>query len=73
MEEPHDRERSRRDYMTPRRTVHFREVLDDEPGEELRTALDKTHNLPEMAEDLRLGGYRRRSSIASAGTDLEYN
>eukprot|EP00961_Rhodomonas_salina_P149755 2016302-Rhodomonas_salina.1 len=57
--------------MTPRRAVHFREVPEDEPGEELRTTLYEAHNLPEMAEDLR--GYLRRSSIASAGTDLEYN
>eukprot|EP00961_Rhodomonas_salina_P116199 1564152-Rhodomonas_salina.1 len=57
VEEPHERERSRRDEMTPRRAVHFREVPEDEPGEELRTALDETHDLPEMAEDLR--GYRR--------------
>eukprot|EP00961_Rhodomonas_salina_P083996 1128999-Rhodomonas_salina.1 len=68
MEEPHDRERSRRDKMTPRRAVRFVEVQDDEPREELRTVLDEVHNLPEMEEDFR--GYRRRSSIASAGTDL---
>eukprot|EP00961_Rhodomonas_salina_P048368 649479-Rhodomonas_salina.1 len=71
MEEPHDRERSRRDKMTPRRAVRFLEVPDDEPGEELRTALNETHDLPEMAEDFR--GYQRSSSIASADTDLEYN
>eukprot|EP00961_Rhodomonas_salina_P139725 1880369-Rhodomonas_salina.1 len=57
--------------MTPRRAVRFVEVLEDEPREELRTVLDEVHNLPEMAEDFR--GYRRRSSITSTGTDLEYN
>eukprot|EP00961_Rhodomonas_salina_P033223 447272-Rhodomonas_salina.1 len=67
MEEPHDRERSKRDEMTPRRAVRFEEVPDDEPREELRTVLDEAHNLPEMAENFR--GYRRRSSMASTGTD----
>eukprot|EP00961_Rhodomonas_salina_P139631 1879137-Rhodomonas_salina.1 len=57
MDGPHDRERTRRDEMTPRRAVRFEEVLDDEPGEELRTVLDEAHDLPEMAEDFR--GYRR--------------
>eukprot|EP00961_Rhodomonas_salina_P033311 448275-Rhodomonas_salina.1 len=57
--------------MTPRKVVRFMEVPDDEPGEEFRTALNKAHDLPEMAEDFR--GYQHRSSIASAGTDLEYN
>eukprot|EP00961_Rhodomonas_salina_P010886 145759-Rhodomonas_salina.1 len=71
MDEPHDRERTRRDEMSPRRTVHFREVQADEPEEEFRTDQDEAHNLPEMVEDLR--GYRRRSLVASAGTDLEYN
>eukprot|EP00960_Hanusia_phi_P019250 568187-Hanusia_phi.AAC.1 len=70
MEEPHDRERTRRDEMTPRRAVRFMEVPDDEPGEELRTVLDEAHNLPEVEEDFR--GYRRRSSMASTGTDQEY-
>eukprot|EP00961_Rhodomonas_salina_P056888 764748-Rhodomonas_salina.1 len=46
MEEPHDRERTRRDEMTPRRKVHFREVPDHEPREEFRTVLDEAHNLP---------------------------
>eukprot|EP00961_Rhodomonas_salina_P051187 686912-Rhodomonas_salina.1 len=58
MEELHDRERTRRDEMTPRRVVRFEEVPDDEPREELRTVLDETHDLPEMAEEFR--GYRRR-------------
>eukprot|EP00961_Rhodomonas_salina_P176086 2373869-Rhodomonas_salina.1 len=67
MEEPHDRERTRRDEMTPRRMVHFREVQDDEPREEFRTVLDEAHDLLEMTEDFR--GYQRRSSMASSGTD----
>eukprot|EP00961_Rhodomonas_salina_P144974 1951499-Rhodomonas_salina.1 len=66
-EEPHDRERTRRDEMTPRRVVRFIEGPDEEPGEELRTVLDEVHDLPEMAEDFR--GYQRRSSMASTGTD----
>eukprot|EP00961_Rhodomonas_salina_P165743 2233472-Rhodomonas_salina.1 len=37
MEEPPDRERSRRDEVTPRRAVRFVEVQEDEPREELRT------------------------------------
>eukprot|EP00961_Rhodomonas_salina_P053517 717914-Rhodomonas_salina.1 len=53
MEEPHDKERSRRDKMTPRRAVRFMEVLEDEPREEFRTVLDEAHDLPEMAEDFR--------------------
>eukprot|EP00961_Rhodomonas_salina_P156425 2106333-Rhodomonas_salina.1 len=67
MEEPHDRERTRRDEMTPRRGVRFEEGPDEEPREELRTVLDEAHDLPEMEEDFR--GYRRRSSMASSGTD----
>eukprot|EP00961_Rhodomonas_salina_P027892 377416-Rhodomonas_salina.1 len=66
MEEPRDRGRTRRDEMTPR-AVRFMEVPEDEPREELRTVLDETHDLPEMEEDSR--GYRRRSSMASTGTD----
>eukprot|EP00961_Rhodomonas_salina_P261162 3529504-Rhodomonas_salina.1 len=66
MEEPHDRERSRRDEMTPRRAVRFVEVPEDEPREVLRTVLDEAHDLPEMEEDFR--GYRR-CSMASTGTD----
>eukprot|EP00961_Rhodomonas_salina_P014749 197771-Rhodomonas_salina.1 len=57
--------------MTPRRAVCFVEVPEDEPREELRTVLDEAHDLPEMEEDFR--GYQRCSSIASTGTDLEYN
>eukprot|EP00961_Rhodomonas_salina_P018000 242044-Rhodomonas_salina.1 len=54
MEEPPDRERSRRDKMTPRRAVHFVEVPESEQGEELRTVLDETHNLEAgMEEDFR--------------------
>eukprot|EP00961_Rhodomonas_salina_P193819 2616641-Rhodomonas_salina.1 len=67
MDEPHDRERTRRDEMTPRRVVHLEEVPDDEPGEELRTVLDEAHDLPEMAEEFR--GYQLSSSMASTGTD----
>eukprot|EP00961_Rhodomonas_salina_P202439 2730470-Rhodomonas_salina.1 len=67
MEEPHDRERSRRDEMTPRRAVHFREVPDDEMREEFRTVLDEAHDLPEVEEDFR--GYQCSSSMASSGTD----
>eukprot|EP00961_Rhodomonas_salina_P006991 94738-Rhodomonas_salina.1 len=67
MEEPHDRERTRRDEITPRRTVRFREVPDDEPREEFRTVLDEAHDLPEMAEDFR--GYQLISLMASSGTD----
>eukprot|EP00961_Rhodomonas_salina_P284783 3848698-Rhodomonas_salina.1 len=53
MEEPHDRERSRRDEMTPRREVRFVEVQENEPGGEYRTVLNEAHDLPEMEEDFR--------------------
>eukprot|EP00961_Rhodomonas_salina_P070420 945408-Rhodomonas_salina.1 len=39
MDEPPDRDRSRRDEMTPRRAVHFVEIPEREPEEELRTDL----------------------------------
>eukprot|EP00961_Rhodomonas_salina_P258346 3491836-Rhodomonas_salina.1 len=67
MEEPHDRERSRRDEMTPRRALHFMEVPEDKQREEFRMVLDETHDLPEMAEDFR--GYQCSSLMASTGTD----
>eukprot|EP00961_Rhodomonas_salina_P246496 3330651-Rhodomonas_salina.1 len=70
MEEPPDRERTRRDEVTPRRAVRFVEVPEEEPREELRTVLDEVHDLPGMEEDFR--GYRRCSSMASTGTDQEY-
>eukprot|EP00961_Rhodomonas_salina_P118292 1591984-Rhodomonas_salina.1 len=70
MEEPPDRDRSRRDELTPRRAVRFMEEPEDEPEEELRTVLDEDHNLPGMEEDFR--GHLSRSSMASTGTDLEY-
>eukprot|EP00961_Rhodomonas_salina_P157640 2122113-Rhodomonas_salina.2 len=66
MEEPQDRERSRRDELTPRRAVRFMEEPEEEPREELRTVLDEAHNLPDMEEDFR--GHRCRSSMASTGT-----
>eukprot|EP00961_Rhodomonas_salina_P179829 2426934-Rhodomonas_salina.1 len=65
--EPYNRERTRRDEMTPRRAVHFEERPDEEPGGELRTVLDEAHDLPERAEDFR--GYQCRSSMASTNTD----
>eukprot|EP00961_Rhodomonas_salina_P265657 3590767-Rhodomonas_salina.1 len=58
MEEPHDRNRSRRDEMTPRRAVRFVEIPEREPEEELRTDLDEAHNLP---------GRRRISGDICAG------
>eukprot|EP00961_Rhodomonas_salina_P178745 2411151-Rhodomonas_salina.2 len=56
MEEPPDRERSRRDEMTPRRAVCFVEEPEGESGEELRPTLDEAHNLEAghvMEEDFR--------------------
>eukprot|EP00961_Rhodomonas_salina_P224848 3039581-Rhodomonas_salina.1 len=67
MEEPPDRERSRRGEMTPRMAVRLMEVLENEQREELRMVLDEAHDLPKMEEDFR--GYQRRSSMASTGTD----
>eukprot|EP00961_Rhodomonas_salina_P168293 2268642-Rhodomonas_salina.1 len=71
MEEPPERDRSRRDEVTPGRSVRFSEVPERELGEELRTEINEAHNLEAgIDEDFRR--HRRRSSMASTGTDLEY-